>query len=215
MSVRYDITDQVSAKLKELKEKLRPELVNKEIAAAVANEVKDHLFKYNSDHPNKDNWPRQNLASQFAKSTHHESNSLAAEVIISHIAFRQRLQGGVILPRNAKYLTLPAIAAAYGRRAREFSNLHFGFAPNPKTGRMQAALLENRATNISFGRQRKDGSRKITATSTTTGSGVVYWLARKATQKGDLDLLPNAARITAVSEGAIDSLVARYKGGVN
>lgn len=216
MSLRYDITEAINGRMKVLDKALSPESINRVAGRGAANKIQQHLFDYNDQHPNKDGFPRTNLASQFAKSVQHRADSISAEVIINHIAFRQRLEGGTITPRAAKFLTIPAIAAAYGKRAREFSNLHFGFAFNSKIGRLMPALLENRATNVTIGKQRKDGSRKITPTSTTLGGQVVFWLARRAKQEGDRNLLPTEAEIVGAALQGVDELMIRAgtpKGG--
>lgn len=46
-------------------------------------------------------------------------------VSINNIGLAQRYFGGVIAPREKKWITIPAVAEAYGKRAGSFNNLQF------------------------------------------------------------------------------------------
>lgn len=122
-----------------------------------------------------------------------------------------------ILPAN-KYLTIPACAEAYGRRAGTFNNLTFGYAYDAKLGIWRKALVEAKATKVSFGRARKDGTRQVKAFSSSTGLTAIYWLVAGVHQKQDRSLLPSdEAIVAAAREGAQDyiEIVIEHLGGDN
>jgi hypothetical protein len=70
-----------------------------------------------------------------------------------------------ITPRSSKYLTIPAAAESYGRRARTFGDLRVAFF-----GRGRMALVQ----------PDPDGSR----------DRVLYWLKKQVKQRQDRSLLP-------------------------
>jgi hypothetical protein len=82
-------------------------------------------------------------------------------VSILQAGIAQRYFGGTIDAKAGGYLTIPALAAAYGRRAREF-DLRFVIFGN--TGK--AALVDDQGD-------------------------VYYWLVRQVTQSGDATILPS------------------------
>ena len=84
----------------------------------------------------------------------------------------QRYFGGDIDAKAGGYLTIPALAAAYGRRAREF-DLRFVIFGN--TGKV--ALLD------------AEGE-------------VYYWLVRHVTQSGDATILPTEEEVIVAAKKA-------------
>src|SRR5574341_195301 len=159
-------------------EKVRPL-----IGRAVTNRVQSHFYSLNSARANKLGGKRTNFYSSAAKSTQFQTTSDGVTVSINKQGIRQRLQGGVIRPKNAKYLTIPAIAEAYGRRAREFSNLEFGFAKD-ESGDLRPALVEAQATLLKRNRKGrlKSGGE--------VGGKAFYWLGRSADKDPDPSVLP-------------------------
>lgn len=139
---------------------------------------------------NKNHWPSTHFFARAAQATSWEEGLGFVLINVNQIGIRQRLEGGDIKPVNAGALTIPAVADAYGKRAREFSNLKFGFALDRTTGKMRPALVEAQATQIKIGKIRKDGSRGITPTGSSTGLVAIFWLVGAVHQQADPTVLP-------------------------
>ncbi|MDE2105656.1 MAG: hypothetical protein KGL39_50985 [Patescibacteria group bacterium] len=133
-----------------------------------------------------------------------EINENGAAINLPRAQFARAFADVNILPGGGRrYLTFAARAEAYNRRARSFDNLKFGMAFNPKFGRFCKALIEAPMTRIKLGRQRRDGTRRVRATESTSGHAPVYWLVSRAHQKQDRSLLPTGeAMVAAAREGA-------------
>jgi hypothetical protein len=146
------------------------------------------------------------------------ASSMTTEVVpggvnvnINRVGFTVRalgtahLPGGAIFPTGGrKYLTFAATSFTYGKEARDVSGLKFGFAANPATGRMQAMLYSpSGSETVSAARNRK-----------RTGKGgefpikkgqVAYWLAKRAKQKGDRDLLLTKDEVKKLAGNALET----------
>jgi hypothetical protein len=104
------------------------------------------------------------------------------------VGLAQRFFGGTIVPKKGNWLTIPAIAAAYGARARTFNNLRFVyFRPD------LAALVERLAATVQRGR---NGVYRAVQSSVGT---VVYWLKPSVTQAADPTVLPTEDRLAGVA----------------
>lgn len=116
------------------------------------------------------------LYDDMASATFWKVGASSVVISITHYAFRQRLLGGVIKPGpGKKYLTIPALKGAYGKRAGEIDGLKFGFAYDPVAGHDRPALIKGRK-----------GKRK---------GNVWYWLIRQANQKPNPTVLPTDSEI--------------------
>ena len=88
-----------------------------------------------------------------------------------------------------KWLTIPAIAAAYGKRAREFGDLVFA----QKRGATTAMLLR-----VPKYEKKSDGKRRTKAEAESyraelkAQTKVFFWLKKQVTLPADPGLLPNA-----------------------
>ncbi|WP_009964073.1 hypothetical protein [Verrucomicrobium spinosum] len=97
-----------------------------------------------------------------------------------------RVEGPVtIKPVNSKYLTIPASAQAYGRRARELQ----GLKPI-RLGRHLALVEES------------DSGRPIKGDKSGRKIVVHYWLKESVTLPQDRGLLPSEEQYTVAAEGA-------------
>jgi len=112
----------------------------------------------------------------------------AVSVSINSQGLAQRYFGGTITAKNKKWLTIPAIAAAYGRPANSFNNLRFVlFRPD------LAALIEKTPGQPStLSKQTRKDSKGIyrSAGETSERGRVVYWLKRSVEQAPDPTVLP-------------------------
>jgi hypothetical protein len=127
---------------------------------------------------------------QAAEKTTVTSDSDGATVTIKQPGIGRVAHDVVIKPgAGKKYLTIAAIAEAYNRRAYRLTNLALMF--RVKDGqRRPVALVERKASEIKYGRLKKDGSRSVTHTASRIGR-VWYWLVKSVRQKQDRSLLPS------------------------
>jgi len=205
VALTIDITDHASAMLGRLRQRMAPERMNKVIGASVARLVKDRLFARDAQ-PNKSGWASQHFYSGAAKATTWTADASGAIISINKQGFRQRVEGGVIKPVNVKYLTIPACAAAYGKRAREFGNLkmQWGKRKDGTIGPVALVALEGGATQKKFrGRNDTVHERAIAQGKGSKKGDVLYWLVREVHQAADDTILPTDAEII---NAAIDGL---------
>lgn len=187
----------------------------KPAGASVISLIKAHLADKNASPASHQTASRlgaqpSDIYMEMADATHYTPTSDGVTVSINHPAAAQRYYGGEIRPVNVSRLTIPAIAAAYGHRARESGiDLKFMFAPD-ENGRWRPALVAPDAVTKSVGPARKDGTRRQKV---IKPSGIWYWLVRSVRQKADETLLPNMADIGfAVEKGLrewVDGMKAR------
>lgn len=198
MARTFDITDKVTPMLADLRRHIEGGEIEDAMGQGVTVLIRARFARLNAERPNKLGGPRTNFWSAVSRSTNHTSQRGSVEINISHLGFRQRLEGGWIRPKaGKKYLTIPAVAEAHGKRASEFSNLRFGFSEN-KYGNLQPALVEASATNLKFGRKRKDGSRKTTVTG-SSGGRAIFFLSKQVFQPADPSVLPTEPEILAAA----------------
>lgn len=207
MSLAIDVRENVTAALTAAQGAVQPEQLALAGARGAANEVRSHLANLESTRPNKQGWTRQHWWARVRRSV--QAPRLAAGgaiVSITEPGIGLRYFGGTTRPVSRKYMTIPAIEEAYGRRAREFSNLRFGFAEN-RFGNLAPALIERDHTELNFGRRRKDGSRKISGTS--RGGRTFYWLVRRAVHPADHSVLPTDEALANAANTTMTGVVAR------
>lgn len=213
ITLKLSVNQTVSRTAQELRDALKPGAIENAMGRGVANLVRNHLFALNQSRPNQLGGRRTNFWAQAARGTSQASQPGGFTVSINQVGFRQRYQGGWIRPTGGKkYLTIPAVAEAHGRRASEFSNLRFGFAAN-KYGNLQPALIEASATKVKFGRARKDGTRGVK--SEGTGGKVMFFLSKRVFQQADASVLPTLPEMEAAAVAAADAVIAAAlaKGG--
>lgn len=202
MATSIDIKDNATPAVKRMLESVSGPNVNAVAGRAGVNKIQQHLFALNSSRPNKLGGKRTNFWAQCARSTSFVVVPEGALASINQIGFRQRLQGGTISPRNVKFLTIPAIAEAYGKRAKEFNNLRFAIIGG------KPALIEAEHSGVRFGKKGVKATLNL-------GGKVFYWLVRKATQQPFPGALPTNEELGAAVVKALDSYIKRAaeKGG--
>src|SRR5712692_4436695 len=195
MAFTIDIQDRATPAVEGALSELQLAGVKPVIGRAVVQLVQHHFLRLNSSRANPLGGPRSNFYAQAARNTRYDVLTDGVLVSVSQIGIRQRLEGGEILPRNAKYLALPAIAEAYGKRAREFPNLTILWRRIAGATR-PVALVEAAATPFTRppanwragGQVRQDGTRGIKTNS--VGGKVLFWLVKSVTQRADPSVLP-------------------------
>jgi len=152
----------------------------KEANAAAADGLHKYLAAYIGNLDNDHNNPfgvayKTHFYRHAAEGITEEIYEDGADVIINQTGFRQRLLGGTITAKNSKYLTIPAVAEAYGHAAPEF-DLRF----------------------ISF----KSGAKALAA-HTQQDHRVWYWLVKSVTQEGDPTVMPSNDAMTQVAKNSM------------
>jgi len=145
--------------------------------------------------------PRTGFYSEAARGVQQpQLDANGVVVAINKIGLALRYFGGVVVPRIAKLLTIPARTEAYGKRASEFNNLRLiMFGPGA------GALVEREASVLR-------GSKKAgTAKGDSIGGLIYFWLVRQATQKADRTVLPSDAELGTAAVNAARSFVDRLR----
>ncbi len=162
------------------------------IGTALVAETKQHLRDWSNSHPNRLGGKRTHFIARAAQATFYRPVPGGLELVNNHLGLALRYYGGTVTPGKnpssagggpTKWLTMPAISQAYGRRAREFSNLHFVVFKKDKL----AALAEGTkgATDSRTGKGIKGRGRKK-----GTRPRVFYWLLKSMTIGPNRSLLP-------------------------
>lgn len=195
-----EVHDATQAILADAAARISPGVVNKLIGRAGQTFVRKHFYDLDAKRPNRLGGERVHFYGGAAKSTTFATTADGAVISVNQTGVRQRIQGGTILPKKSKYLTIPARAEAYGKRAREFNNLKV-----VRFGNVLALVVAD-ATKLSKG---KKGFRAAGE----TGGGVMYWLVPKVVQKADPSVMPNleALRVFVLEE--LRKAIAVKKGG--
>lgn len=161
--------------------------MNDVIGRRVAQGIAKHFRTYSAEHPNKFNANRTNYVARMGDATSHTFDSTGAKVIVAHEGARLRIEGGTIKPITRKYLTIPAIAAAYGKRAGEFNNLSLMFK-RAQGGKAEAfALGVNPYTPVGKGAPKRKGTIKKQGKDSRQ---IMFWLVKSANIPGNRNLLP-------------------------
>ncbi len=164
---------------------LAPASLGPVIGRAGRNAVREHLFSRDSQ-GNALGGRRTHFFGQAARATNFTMQGDTVVVSIDHIGIAQRFFGGVIRPKTAKYLTIPVHPAAYGKRAREFSDLEMIFGP----GGQPVGLARKAKGKRTFGE-------------------VYYLLVRQATQQPDPSVLPTDPQLEAAVLPEVESHLQR------
>jgi hypothetical protein len=204
MAVTVDIRDNVTAAMKRFEQNIAPTHINTVIGAA---EVRLFQNWFLSMPQNKRGWPSTGFWADAARATNYRVIADDVWISVNKLGVRQRYQGGEIHPTEGKYLTIPARSEAYGKRAREFDNLRLAF--HRVAGTVEAyALVVAEAQEVSIGRKRKAGSRKVEGGG-TVGDAVMFWLVKSVRQAADPDVLPPDNLIEATAIETINDAVDR------
>ena len=121
--------------------------------------------------------------SKAARGTVHNASENHGEVVIPSPGFSRAFHDVEIRPRNAAYLTIPASAEAYGKRAGVLA-AHGWKIWRPK-------------------------GRKFLMGSKGEDPKILYWLAESVMQKQDRELLPADEEMQRAAAGAIMAEIRR------
>lgn len=112
--------DTATPTLREIIARCQPSRLGVIMGRAGANVIKRRLDALPS---NKKGWPTTNFWRDASRQTTSRPLSDGAVIAIAKQGFRQRVNGGVIKPVNAKALTIPVSPVSYGHVAADFPRL--------------------------------------------------------------------------------------------
>lgn len=191
MKIELTAQDGATPKLAEFLQRFQSRDILVVMGTAVKKVVQDN-FRQLDAKGNKQGWPSQHFFAKAARATSNRVLGTVAIVSVTLLGILQRLLGGDITPgkgisrltgKLTKYLSIAARAEAYGRRPGEFDDLEVLWGR-----RGPFALAERQYTEVSFGRERKDGSRKVIHGE--EHGMVLYWLTDFVHQQPDPSVLP-------------------------
>ncbi len=212
MATGIQFRDLTSAELERLQGALEPVQLSRVAAHGVGLRLKDHFQDLERDRPNKMGWPRQHFWSGARQAISEQYSGARVTLSITKPGVALHYFGGVVRPIIAEMLTIPAVAEAYGKRARERGDLILTKRENPKTGKLQLCLVKAEQSAAILGpRSKKTGKRRFKK-STATGGEVIYWLARKVTIKPDKTVLPTDDQLETAAGEAVESTLQRIQG---
>lgn len=193
------INDQASPNLRALMNQVRGPVGLKVASRGVAVSLRDHFDTLDQNNPNKLGGRRIHFWRQVRRSVQTPIVRGDVGVIgINHVGIRQKIEGGEIRPVNRKFLTIPARAEAYGKRAREL-NLNFAVTDRGP------ALVEPLVTRIRFRRTKSGGTRMKAGD--IEGGRVMFWLVRRVVQRPFLGALPTERTMGEAAERALSGYI--------
>ena len=175
LSFNVRVDDRVSSKVIAVQRGIERGLHRQEMADAARDVVQDNFRKLDQSRHRGGSF---NFYGCAINATHSGVQGRSAFVSIDHEGIALRRFGGTVKPRNGKYLTIPAIDQAQGKRAREFDDLHFRRNASGNGGRL----------------------------CDPTGR-VYYWLVKQSTHKPDPSVLPTDGEIQEAAVDAVKEWV--------
>lgn len=198
MSASISIQDQVTPLLARIQSAAQAQGLNLIGAQAAADLLREHLLSLDSQRHRGG----RHFYAQAADAITVTATAAGATINIDHPGLFQRRYGGPIHARAGSALTIPASAAARGRRAGEFSGLRLASAINPATGRLQPALVRSLAAPAPV---RNRGQSRAPSADAPRAGEVMYWLTKYVYQRPDPTVLPSDEALNASALAAIQS----------
>lgn len=174
-----------------------PKTLKPIVGRSATNTIREHLFGMNQSRPNQLGGPRTQFYAQAARSTQFTDVDGGVVISINQVGIAQRYYGGVIRPKNAKYLTIPASPLAHGKRAREFAGLVVLYSIFTK----QPYALAIGAVAYQDGKRVKNLSKRA--------GEIVFWLKKSVNQEPDPTVLPYDELIYARVERDVNQVIDR------
>ena len=206
VALKFEVVrDTATPELRRLIANVNPHRLATDIGSRGLKLVQRNFFSLGK---NKKGWPTTHFWKRAAEASNVQVGADFAIISANQIGLRQRIEGGDIAPVHAKMLAIPAVPDAYGKRAAEYgNNLKFGFALDPESGKMRPALVEPEATSIKIGKVRKNGSRSIKPTSTTTAKIAIFWLLAHVHQEPNPEALPSDEEFSNMIDQSIAAVL--------
>jgi hypothetical protein len=205
-----DLTKNITSFVEAVRKGVHSDIGKRAIGGPVMEAVKQHFYKLNSERHHS--WSgKGGFYHSAAQNTHMDVTDDGVEIVTDKTGLGLRIHGGTVLPgknascvtgRPTKYLTIPAIAEAYGHGACDFSNLvfvRFGRSPDSP-----AALVEKTphggtwaATGKKVRNRMKQGNQQG-----SFGRRVWFWCVLSATHQPDDSVVPDMDALEDVAEKA-------------
>ena len=218
LTVLFQITDAASPTIQALRATVENRtLLNQAAADALADGIKDHFQEL-------ENGPHASASALGAEPTGFWARMQAGTVaraddrsgtVAMPREVAQRRFGGDLKPTGGRtYITIAAIAAAYGKVAADFPDLHFGFARNT-FGVMQPAMVQDDVqAPKKTGKNRTHTAIGAAADGTLaerTHQIAYFWLTTEVHQNPDPDALPSDAVMQAYAEHGVGEMIESIK----
>lgn len=208
LAFRLDLTDTVTPTGRAVAGALAPKQLNPIIGRSAVGTFRKHLFEVNRTRPNALGGTRTGFYASAARGTSFALVGDSVVVTVSSVGIRQRVLGGTIRPKTAKFLTIPVAPEAHGKRAREFGSLVLVFGP----GGRPIALATPEA-NVTVFRKKRGTQERIGKSLGKRAGTILFRLVKSVTQRPDPTVIPNVAAVQAgVARDAgayLDRLIAR------
>jgi hypothetical protein len=194
------VIDGATPSIRALMASLTPRRLNAAVGPAATKLTQNKLL---SNPPNKRGWPTTNFWPRAAKATNWAETPAGPVISINMIGMRQRFHGGEIKPVNAKALTIPVAAEAYGKTAADFAGqLKLVVIPG------KGAWLAKQSFEERPGGRLKAGRRQVQGPGTSTARQrlkFLFYLSKGVTQEAHPEIIPTTdeygdAAIKAIKE---------------
>ena len=111
------VEDTVSPWLRELEDRVAPELICAEVGPRCTRLVQRN---FRSLGQNQRGWPSTQFYGRAAEETNWQAFTGYVDIVVDQIGIRQRLEGGPITPQKAGALTIPISPVSYGKTVADF-----------------------------------------------------------------------------------------------
>ena len=195
--IEISIQDNATPTIRKLIGCMNPQAVNQVAGRSGANVMKSWLRDLESSRPNALGGARTHFWGKAASAVGYEAGSDGATVYTAATGVLYQRFGGTLKPsgrvssvtgKAIVNLAIPARAEAHGKVPSDFNNL----IPliRRRNGKPTAiALVEAESQDVTLGKPRKDGTRKVKR-GQERGGGVLFWLVKQAQKDPDEGVFP-------------------------
>lgn len=167
-----------------------PRRLNAVAGHAVMNLVKAHL----RERDQQGNWlggKRTHFFSKAAQGTHEEHDEDKATVTVSATGIAMQVFGGTVVPVNRRFLTIPLVPEAYGKRVSDFPDTFVWKKANGLHAFIARRVMQGKGDKATGHLQ------------------ILFALVRAATIRGDRTVLPSDEAIATTARTTVDAFIAR------
>ncbi|MBI5770832.1 MAG: hypothetical protein HZA93_23850 [Verrucomicrobia bacterium] len=211
MQVKTSVTDRATPILVAIEESIRPDRLKPVVGRAAVNVVRRHFFALDRERPNALAGGRTHYYAGAARGTHFDVLPDGVMISVNQVGILQRILGGTIVPKQAKFLTIPARSEAYGKRASEFRDLIILRRGDHQFGEPYALA---RAVSTIVHRSGAADSLLLGGSRSSSGGlqggEILFWLKRSVTQAPDPTVAPDTLALYAGIKLATNEVIARH-----